>query len=55
MAQVTDENLKRSMEKVCAVDSFYSEANIAGLKKAIADVKAGRAKLTEHELIGVED
>jgi DNA-damage-inducible protein J len=38
-----------------AVDSFYSEANMTRLKKAIADVEAGRAKLTEHELIGVED
>ncbi|MDR0571665.1 MAG: hypothetical protein LBG48_02305 [Rickettsiales bacterium] len=51
MAQATDENLKRSMEKVCAVDSFYSESNITRLRKAIADVEAGRAKLTEHELM----
>lgn len=38
-----------------AVDPFYSEANMARLRKAIADVKSGKSKLTEHELIEVED
>ena len=38
-----------------AVDPFYSEANMARLKKAIADVESGKAKLTEHELIKVDD
>ncbi len=38
-----------------AVDPFYSEANIGRLRKAIADVESGKAKLTEHELVEVED
>jgi len=36
-------------------DPFYSEANMERLRKAIEDVKSGKAKLTEHELIEVED
>ena len=36
-------------------DPFYSEANMARLRKTIADVKSGKTKLTEHELIEVED
>jgi DNA-damage-inducible protein J len=36
-------------------DPFYSDANMERLRKAIADVKSGKAKLTEHELIEVED
>ncbi|MCL2127987.1 MAG: type II toxin-antitoxin system RelB/DinJ family antitoxin [Treponema sp.] len=38
-----------------AADPFFSEANQARLRKAIADVKSGKAKLTEHELIETED
>jgi len=38
-----------------SVDPFYSEANMTRLRKAIADVESGKAKLTEHELIEVED
>ena len=38
-----------------ASDPFFSEANMTRLKKAIADVESGKAKLTEHELIEVED
>ena len=38
-----------------AVDPFYSEANMTRLRKAIADVESGKAKLTEHELIEAED
>jgi len=38
-----------------AADPFYSEANMARLRKAIADVKSGKSKLTEHELIEVDD
>jgi DNA-damage-inducible protein J len=34
-------------------DPFYSEANMERLRKAIADVKAG--KLTAHELIEADD
>jgi len=36
-------------------DPFYSEANMNRLRKAIADVESGKAKLTEHDLIEVED
>jgi DNA-damage-inducible protein J len=36
-------------EVVADPDPFYSEANMARLRKAIADANAGR--LTEHELI----
>lgn len=38
-----------------ATDPFYSEANMNRLRKAIADVESGKAKLVEHELIEVED
>ncbi|WP_405379908.1 type II toxin-antitoxin system RelB/DinJ family antitoxin [Phascolarctobacterium sp.] len=34
-----------------SVDPFYSEANIRYLEKKLADYKAGRAKLVEHELL----
>lgn len=37
------------------LDPFYSKSNIERLQKAIADVESGKAKLTEHELIEVED
>jgi DNA-damage-inducible protein J len=32
-------------------DPFYSDTNMNRLRKAISDVKSGKAKLTEHELI----
>ena len=35
-------------------DPFYSEANMARLRKAIADAKEGK-NMTEHELIEVDD
>ena len=35
-------------------DPFYSEANMARLKAAIADADAGR-NMVEHELIEVDD
>ena len=38
-----------------AADPFYSETNMNRLRKAIADVESGKAKLTEHDLIEVED
>jgi len=37
-----------------ATDPFYSEANIARLKKAIADMEAGK-NVKEHDLIEVDD
>jgi DNA-damage-inducible protein J len=36
-------------------DPFYADANMERLRKAIADVKSGKAKLTERELIGSAD
>jgi DNA-damage-inducible protein J len=36
-------------------DPFYSEANMNRLRKAISDVESGKATLTEHELIEVDD
>ena len=34
-----------------SVDSFYSESNMAYLKKVVEDIESGRAVLAEHELI----
>ncbi|MCL2201389.1 MAG: type II toxin-antitoxin system RelB/DinJ family antitoxin [Oscillospiraceae bacterium] len=42
-------------EVAADTDPFYSEANMNRLRQAIADVQSGKAKLTEHELIEVED
>jgi DNA-damage-inducible protein J len=36
-------------------DPFYGNANMERLRKAVADVKSGKAKLTEHELVGAAD
>lgn len=41
---------KRIPFDVC-VDPFYSESNMAYLKKVIDDIESGRAVLVEHELI----
>ena len=35
-------------------DPFYSEANMKYLRRVIAEIESGRAKLTEHELIEVD-
>ena len=32
-------------------DPFYSESNMRYLRKVVADIESGKAKLTEHELI----
>ena len=42
-------------EVTADADPFYSEENMKRLRKAIADVKSGKAKLVEHELIEVDD
>ena len=34
-----------------SVDPFYSDANMAYLKKVIAEIDSGKATLTEHALI----
>jgi len=38
-----------------SVDPFYSEANMSRLRKAVADIESGKATLTEHELVEVDD
>ncbi len=38
-----------------AADPFYSESNMNYLRKAIADIKSGKAKFIEHDLIEVDD
>jgi DNA-damage-inducible protein J len=38
-----------------AIDPFYDERNIRRLLKIKADVESGKAKLSEHELIEVDD
>ena len=34
-----------------SVDPFYSESNMAYLKRVVEDIESGKAVLTEHELI----
>jgi DNA-damage-inducible protein J len=51
-----DEDVKKSMEQVCSelglsMNPFYSESNIRYLEQKMADYKAGRIKVAEHELI----
>jgi hypothetical protein len=36
-----------------SADPFYSESNMKYLREIIADIDAGRVKLTEHDLIEV--
>jgi len=36
-------------------DPFFSDTNMKRLRKAISDVKSGKSKLTEHELIETDD
>ena len=33
------------------VDPFYSKENISHLERVVKDIKSGKAKLTEHDLI----
>lgn len=51
-AKVTQDR-RIPFEVTAEPDPFYSEENIARLRAAIADVKAGR-NLTEHELIEID-
>ncbi len=37
------------------VDPFYSENNIKYLERIVADIKSGKAKMEEHDLIEKED
>jgi len=38
-----------------SMDKFYSDSNIRYLTKLKADLESGKLKLTEHELIEIED
>lgn len=38
-----------------SVDPFYSPANIAYLEGIVADMKSGKAKFEEHDLIEVDE
>ena len=51
-AKVTQDR-RIPFEVTAEPDPFYREENIARLRAAIADVKAGR-NLTEHELIEID-
>ena len=51
-AKVTQDR-RIPFEVTAEPDPFYSEENIARLRAAIADVKAGR-NLTKHELIEID-
>ena len=44
---------ERRLPFVEAEDPFYSEANMARLRRAVADLNAGKG--VEHELIEVDD
>ena len=37
-----------------SIDPFYSDSNIAYLKRVISDIESGKAKLEEHELDEIE-
>jgi DNA-damage-inducible protein J len=37
------------------INPFYSEENMAELTRRIADIDSGKARLTEHELIRLDD
>lgn len=37
-----------------SADPFYSESNMRHLERVVSDIKSGRAKLTEHDLIEVD-
>ncbi len=41
---------KRIPFDVC-VDPFYSESNMAYLKRVVSDIESGKAVLAEHDLI----
>ena len=58
-----DADVKKRMEWVgreCRIpfevsaDPFYSESNVRVLKGRLDDIKSGKAKFEEHELIEVE-
>ena len=50
MAQVM-RNLLKDEELQKSIDPFYTESNMAYLKKVVEDIEFGKAVLVEHELI----
>ena len=65
-----DEDVKKRMERACtemglsmsaaftmfevSADPFYSESNLRHLESVMQDVKAGKARFAEHDLIEVD-
>lgn len=47
-------NRTQSIPFKVEADPFYSEENMNELRRRIADIKSGKAKMVEHELIEVE-
>ena len=47
-------NRTQSIPFKIEVDPFYSEENMTELQRRILDIKTGKAKMVEHELIEVE-
>ena len=50
MAQVIC-NLLKDEELQKSIDPFYTESNMAYLKKVVVDIEFGKAVLVDHELI----
>ena len=46
---------KRIPFEISVVDPFYSESNMAHLKKIVRDINEGKAHFEEHEIIEVDD
>lgn len=47
-------NRTQSIPFKVEADPFYSEENMNELRRRIADIRSGKAKMVEHELIEVE-
>lgn len=54
MAQSVEQERHTPFDITNNPDSFYSESNVRELKRRLDDIKAGTAKLEEHELINAE-
>lgn len=47
-------NRTQSIPFKVEADPFYSEENMNELRRRIADIRSGKAKMVQHELIEVE-
>lgn len=47
-------NRTQSIPFKVEADPFYSDENMNELRRRIADIRSGKAKMVEHELIEVE-